>query len=159
MARARAEAAQRARADAQARAQQAQARAQQARAQQAQARAQQATRTGAQRAAASHLKPLQSSARSRSGGEEREEFAALQSRRRVQESFERVRAAERKVVGKSGTAGATAATQRQEASGIATDSIRAMFRSPSLLREAFLVAEILGSPRGVPPDAVRLVGF
>ena len=111
----------------------------------AEARAERA-RAGGKRAAASHVKPLKAALPQRSPEPSAEEFDALHSRERVQESVAKIRAAEMKVAmalpgqnwsqGRGGSA----------ASPIAA-SIRGLLRDPRRVREAFVLSEILGPPQ------------
>jgi hypothetical protein len=164
-ARATADAQQRARAQAQARAQaeaQAKARAQaQARAQadaqarmRAQAKAQaQARAQVAQQRAAANPSALQRAV----GRAQSEERDALHSRERVQQSLERVRAAERKVADALPGHEAHAADAPKKPS--VASGLRAMLSDRNRIREAFVLSEVLGTPRSMTPSAGFPIGL
>jgi hypothetical protein len=81
---------------------------------------------------------------------EREEYAALQSTKRVRESLEKVRAAERRVgggrvaVALGPTSGGAAGQASTRAAGL-----RKLLASPERIREGILVSELLGPPRSM----------
>jgi len=83
---------------------------------------------------------------------EREEYAALQSTKRVRESLEKVRAAERRVgggrinaaLGPTSSGGSTKPSPR-------ASSLRTLLASPERIREGIVVSELLGPPRSMRP--------
>lgn len=117
----------------------------------AEARAERA-RAGGKRAAASHVKPLKAALAQRPAEPSAEEFDALHSRERVQESVAKIRAAEMKVAmalpGQTRSQGRGGAA----ASPIAA-SIRGLLRDPRRVREAFILSEILGPPQSAQDAA------
>lgn len=161
-ARAQAEAQARARARAQAQAQaqaraQAQAKAQaQARAQ-AQAQAQAQARARAQAQAAKRAGSTPSALQRASGRAQLEERDALHSRERVQESLDRVLAAERKVADAL-PGHHFGATARAKKSTMAA-SLREMLGDKNRVREAFILTEVLGRPRSMPEESLSPFGL
>lgn len=85
-------------------------------------------------------------------GAEREEYAALQSTKRVRESLEKVRAAERRVGGGrvSATPGPAAGGPQGTPSPRAS-SLRKLLASPERIREGIVLSELLGPPRSMRP--------
>ena len=164
-ARAQAEAQARARAQVEARARaqaeaQARARAQVTARVKAEAKSQATTQatTQAQRARGTAVKPGATAlqrATVRAGGEE---FAALQSRDRVAQSLAKVQAAERRVA--DAMPGHAHAGPHAPTTQSLSQNIRSLFRDRKRIREAFILAEVLGPARGNPaapsgPFAVR----
>jgi hypothetical protein len=83
---------------------------------------------------------------------EREEYAALQSSKRVRESLEKVRAAERRVGG--GRVAVALGPTSGGADGRASPraaALRKLLASPERTREGILVSELLGPPRSMRP--------
>lgn len=83
---------------------------------------------------------------------EREEYAALQSSKRVRESLEKVRAAERRVGGGrvAVALGPTSVGAAGQGSPRAA-GLRKLLASPERIREGILVSELLGPPRSMRP--------
>ncbi len=85
--------------------------------------------------------------------EQREEYAALQSTKRVRESLEKVRAAERRVGGGQPTAalGSVHGAGGARKASPRAASLRALLASPERIREGVVFAELLGPPRSMRP--------
>ena len=116
------------------------------------------SREAAQRAAGRHVKPLKPQSPRATPAGEREESAALRSRALVQQSLERVRAAEERVA--KALPGGDAGKPHPAAQKSVAEGIRALLRDKSRVREAFVLSEVLGpskasatpsnSPFGLP---------
>jgi hypothetical protein len=116
------------------------------------------SREAAQRAAGRHVKPLKPQSPRATPAGEREESAALRSRALVQQSLERVRAAEGRVA--KALPGGDAGKPHPAAQKSVAEGIRALLRDKSRVREAFVLSEVLGpskasatpsnSPFGLP---------
>lgn len=103
------------------------------------------SREAAQRAAGRHVKPLKPQTPRATRAGEREESAALRSRELVQQSLERVRAAEDRVA--KALPGGDAGKAHPAAQKSMAEGIRAMLRDKSRVREAFVLSEILSPPK------------
>ncbi|MBI1303315.1 MAG: hypothetical protein GC172_05960 [Phycisphaera sp.] len=82
---------------------------------------------------------------------EREEYAALQSTKRVRESLERVRAAERRVGGGHETGAVSESDKAARRASNRAAALRTLLSSRDRVREGVVLAEVLGAPRSMRP--------